>query len=112
MLLHRPVSFFLPIQVPVTMIVLGGEKSKEAKLGASFHAGSKRGKAEAAEVEHTHAEAALATAGAILISQRTDDFIIDIRHGERRGEGGSWWHGHQHRPHHLAIRYGMILEQS
>ena len=40
----------------------------------------------------TYPKTALAAAGAILISQRTDDFIVDIRDRERGGERGSWWH--------------------
>ena len=43
--------------------------------------------------EITHSETALATAGAILVAQGTDDFIVGLRHREGRGLRGARRHG-------------------
>lgn len=44
----------------------------------------------------THAETALATAGAILIAKRTDDLIVGLRDGEGGCQGRSRGHRRQH----------------
>ena len=44
----------------------------------------------------THAEAAFATIGAILISERADDFVGLVGHRKGAGQGRSRWHDLRH----------------
>jgi hypothetical protein len=101
MLLHRPISFFLHIQVACyhscsssssSWGTVVGAEAKELQEGYSRHS----------KAERTHAEAPFTTAGAILIPQRADDLVVGIGDGEGRCQRGSRRH-RQGRPHHSLV---------
>lgn len=56
------------------------------------------------------ANAALATAGAILVAQRTDDLVGAVRDGEAVGEISRWWHDSACRPPGLGAAAGRNWE--
>jgi hypothetical protein len=91
MLLHRPVSLFLPPRIPVTTI----ERRKGRKAS--------KGVQRTQQSRDTHAEATFATTGAILIPQWTHNLVVRIRDGEGRRQRGSRRH-RQCRPHHAQAR--------
>jgi hypothetical protein len=54
----------------------------------------------------THAGAALATGRAIVIAQRTDDYVVFVRDGEGSRQRGARRHGQLHLPSDGAERWG------
>lgn len=92
-LLHRAIAFFLHRKslLPRWSGEIGRKCSEASRGGKQIK--------QTQQSRNTHAEATLATAGAILISQWTDDFIVCVRDREGRCQRGSRRH-RQRRPHH------------
>lgn len=55
----------------------------------------KRGNRETAKNE-TYAETSLATIGAVVVGERTDNLIVGVRDRERAGKRGTRRHGDDH----------------